>query len=319
MEYETAGDPITGLKWTRKTTEKVANELRHGGIDVTAKTVGRLLRKLKFSLRVNHKKVTNSNVSPDDRNQQFEIIASLREEFANKGNPIISVDAKKKEKVGNFKNEGSVWTHSNQSFAVNDHDFLTLAIGKAVPYGIIDLILNKGWVFVGISHDTAEFSTDSIERWWRISGKKHYSNKRHLLILADAGGSNSCRTRAWKYHLQSKLCNRYGLIVTVAHYPPGCSKWNPADRRLFSWISQNWKGVPLRTYETVLKFIRTTKTKTGLRVKSYLVRKKYEKGEKISDAQMQELNLHPNKILPQWLILCIPSTGKLGKLFFRRY
>ena len=209
MEYETAGDPITGLKWTRKTTEKVAKELSYSGINVTSKTVGRLLRKLKFSLRVNHKKVTNSNVSPDDRNQQFEIIASLREEFANKGNPIISVDAKKKEKVGNFKNEGSAWAHINKFFAVNDHDFLTLAIGKAVPYGIIDLMRNKGWVFVGISHDTAEFSTDSIERWWRIGGKKHYSNKRHLLILADAGGSNSCRTRAWKYHLQNKLCNRH--------------------------------------------------------------------------------------------------------------
>ncbi len=309
MEYETAGDPITGLKWTRKTTEKVAEELRYGGIDVTSKTVGRLLRKLDFSLRVNHKKVTNSNVSLDDRNQQFEIIASLREEFANKGNPIISVDAKKKEKVGNFKNEGSAWAHINRFFAVNDHDFLTLAIGKAVPYGIIDLILNKGWVFVGISHDTAEFSTDSIERWWRIGGKRHYSNKRHLLILADAGGSNSCRTRAWKYHLQSKLCNRHGLIVTVAHYPPGCSKWNPADRRLFSWISQNWRGVPLRTYETVLKFIRTTKTKTGLRVKSYLVRKKYKKGEKISDAQMQELDLRPNKTLPQWAYTLHPADG----------
>ncbi len=309
MEYETAGDPITGLKWTRKTTGKVAKELRHGGVNVTAKTVGRLLRKLKFSLRVNHKKVTNSNVSPDDRNQQFEIIASLREEFANKGNPIISVDTKKKEKVGNFKNEGSAWAHINRFFAVNDHDFLTQAIGKAVPYGIIDLILNKGWVFVGISHDTAEFSTDSIERWWRIGGKKHYSNKRHLLILADAGGSNSCRTRAWKYHLQCKLCNRHGLTVTVAHYPPGCSKWNPADRRLFSWISQNWKGVPLRTYETVLKFIRTTKTKTGLRVKSYLVRKKYKKGEKISDAQMQKLDLCPNKILPQWAYTLHPADG----------
>jgi hypothetical protein len=309
MEYETAGDPITGLKWTRKTTEKVAKELSYSGINVTSKTVGRLLRKLKFSLRVNHKKVTNSNVSPDDRNQQFEIIASLREEFANKGNPIISVDAKKKEKVGNFKNEGSAWAHINKFFAVNDHDFLTLAIGKAVPYGIIDLMLNKGWVFVGISHDTAEFSTDSIERWWRIGAKKHYSNKTHLLILADAGGSNSCRTRAWKYHLQNKLCNRHGLIVTVAHYPPGCSKWNPADRRLFSWISQNWRGVPLRTYETVLKFIRTTKTKTGLRVKSYLVRKKYKKGEKISDAQMQELDLRPNKILPQWVYTLHPANG----------
>ena len=307
MEYETAGDPITGLKWTRKTTEKVAKELSYSGINVTSKTVGRLLRKLKFSLRVNHKKVTNSNVSPDDRNQQFEIIASLREEFANKGNPIISVDAKKKEKVGNFKNEGSAWAHINKFFAVNDHDFLTLAIGKAVPYGIIDLMLNKGWVFVGISHDTAEFSTDSIERWWRIGGKKHYSNKRHLLILADAGGSNSCRTRAWKYHLQNKLCNRHGLIVTVAHYPPGCSKWNPADRRLFSWISQNWRGVPLRTYETVLKFIRTTKTKTGLRVTSYLVRKKYKKGEKISDTQMQELDLRPNKIFPQWTYTLHPA------------
>lgn len=307
MEYETAGDPITGLKWTRKTTEKVAKELRSGGINITPKTVGRLLRKLKFSLRVNHKKVTNSNVSPDDRNQQFEIIASLREEFANKGNPIISVDTKKKEKVGNFKNEGSAWARMSKFFAVNDHDFLTLAIGKAIPYGIIDLMLNKGWVFVGTSYDTAAFSTDSIERWWRIGAKKHYSNKRHLLILADAGGSNSCRTRAWKYHLQNKLCNRHGLIVTVAHYPPGCSKWNPADRRLFSWISQNWRGVPLRTYETVLKFIRTTKTKTGLRVKSYLVRKEYEKGEKISDAQMKELDLRPNKILPQWSYTLHPA------------
>ena len=298
---------MTGLKWTRKTTERVAEELSSAGIDVSPNTVGRLLRQLKYSLRVNHKKVTNSNVSRSDRNQQFEIIASLREQFARSGNPIISVDTKKKEKVGNFKNNGNAWVPSKDFFSVNDHDFLNLAIGKAVPFGIIDLLRNKALVSVGTNYDTAEFSTDAIERWWRIEAKKHYSGKKKLLILADAGGSNSCRTRAWKYHLQHKLANRHRLTITVAHYPPGCSKWNPADRKLFSWISKNWQGVPLTTYETVLKYIRTTKTKAGLTVKAHLVRKRYETGQKISDSQMRELNLVPNETLPQWSYTLHPA------------
>lgn len=299
MEYETAGDPMTGMKWTRKATEKVAAELlRSFGIGVGAKTVARLLKKIKFSLRVNHKKVSNSNVSRVDRNQQFSNIADLRESCAKNGNPMISVDSKKKEKIGRFKNAGRAWGQTARK--VNDHDFPSLAIGKATPNGLYDMLANRASMFVGTSYDTPAFAVENIERWWRYDGKKGYPHKTHLTILADAGGSNGCRTRAWKYHLQHKLCNRHGLSVTVAHYPPGCSKWNPIERQVFARISKNWEGVPLETYETALNYIRTTTTKTGLRVKAYLIEKKYGKGEKISDQLMSELSIVTNGILPQW-------------------
>jgi hypothetical protein len=306
MKDETAGDPITGLKWTRKTSEKLADELHAFGIDVSARTVCRLLKKLKFSLRVNRKQLSNCTAPPEQRNQQFENIALIRQNCARTGTPLISIDTKKKEKIGRFKNDGTTWRHKDRP--VNDHDFPSLATGSFVPYGIHDLLANRASVFAGTNYDTPAFAVENIKRWWRYTGQYTYVGKNHLTILADGGGSNSHRSRAWKYHLQHKLCDPYNLTVSVAHYPPGCSKWNPVERQLFSRISSNWKGVPLETYETALNYIRTTQTKTGLQVKAYLVRKQYQKGEKISDEEMAQLNLIKSETLPKWNYTLHPST-----------
>jgi hypothetical protein len=307
MEYETAGDPVNGLKWTRKTTKKLANELKVLGIKaINRTTVGRLLKDLDYSLRVNHKKkALGAKKTPEareQRNQQFEYINAVRTQFADQGNPIISVDSKKREMVGDFKNNGVAWR--KKAFEVSDHDFRQYAEGIAINFGIYDVQLNSGFMFVGIDHDTPAFAVDSIVKWWKQYGLKQYPGRKELLITADAGGSNGYRVRAWKYELQRKLCDPYGLFVTVCHYPPGASKWNPIEHRLFSPISNNWSGVPLNSYETILKYIRTTKTMPkngpGLKVKAKLVRKKYQHGQKVSDDQMSQLQLKKHDTLPQW-------------------
>lgn len=264
------------------------------GIEVSRTTVGRLLKQLKYSLRVNHKK--RSSGSPADRNEQFEYISEQRERFARRGDPVLSVDTKKKEMVGNFKNAGRAW--NRDPVLVSDHDFRSHAKGMATPYGIYDLRENRCSVFVGVSHDTPEFATDSIQRWWLKEGCKRYPDTKHLLLLADGGGSNGYRCRAWKVGLQEKLCDRHGLTVSVSHYPTGTSKWNPIEHRAFSQISRNWEGKPLESYETILKYIRTTTTKTGLKVRSYLVRKEYKKGVKISDEQMALLRIKKHSTQP---------------------
>ena len=303
MKHETAGDPMTGLKWTRRTTAKIASELRLLGVEVSANTVGRLLKKMGFSLRVNHKK--KSNGSPKDRDAQFVYIGDLRQQFACAGKPIISVDAKKREQVGEFKNPGNSW--EQEAVEVNDHDYRSLASGIAIPYGIYDTQANCGTVYVGTTYDTPAFAVESIEKWWRNEGAKRYPNARELLILADGGGSNGSNRRAWKHNIHQTLCNRHNLEVTVAHYPPGASKWNPIEHRLFSEISKNWAGRPLDSYETILNYIRTTKTSTGLRVRSHLVRKNYKKGVKITDDQMKEICITNYDSLPKWNYTICPS------------
>lgn len=305
MKYETAGDPMTGLKWTRKTTEKIAKELCSLGIRVGARKVADLLYQMRFSLRVNHKK--RSNGSPRERDAQFTQIANLRERFAANNNPLISVDTKKKEMVGNFRNGGRTW--QQEPIAVNDHDFRSLAIGMAVPQGIYDPVANRGTVFVGTSYNTPAFATECIERWWRQEGKKRYPHATELAILADGGGSNGHKCRAWKHGLYEQLCRRHGLTVTVAHYPPGASKWNPIEHRLFSEISKNWAGRPLDSYETALKYIRTTRTSTGLRVRAHLFRKTFNKGLSISDAQMHALPLQRAVSLPKWNYIIRPAEN----------
>ena len=299
---------MQSLRWTRKTTRKVARELRHLRIRISAKTVGRLLKKMGFSLRVNHKNLESGNKNPPPRrvrNRQFKYINRKRKEFAAAGNPIISVDAKKKEKVGNFKNPGTSW--QQDAYPVNDHDFLNDAVGPAIPYGIYDTEANRGFVAVGTPHETPAFAVDSITEWWKRYGRSTYPDTNELLILADCGGSNSARAHAWKYHLQHRLCDSHGLSVTVCHYPPGASKWNPIEHHLFSHISNNWAGKPLATYETVLKYIKTTKTLTGLTVKASLVAKNYAKGEKINPTDMKRLALNKHKILPDWNYTLRPS------------
>lgn len=284
------------MKWTRKTTEKIAAELRIAGISVSANTVGRLLKQLGYRLRTNEKKI--SRCRPADRDAQFKRIAELRQSFAVNGLPMVSIDTKKKEQVALFKHAGNEWALERRP--VRDHDFPSDAKGVAIPYGLYLPIPNVGMVFVGTSHDTPEFAVDCIEAWWRLDGRDRFPSTDHLLILADSGGSNGYRCRAWKYFLQHRLCDPHRLTVTVAHYPSGASKWNPIEHRLFSEISKNWAGIPLESYETILNFIRTTTTKTGLRVQSTLTEREYKTGIKITKKQMTTISIEFSPILPRW-------------------
>lgn len=299
MKDETAGDPVSGLKWTRRTTEKISKELQSIGIHISPNTVARLLKSMKYSLRVNYKKLnTGSKTTRAIRNQQFVLLRKIRSRFEKKRCAVISVDTKKKEQIGLFKNAGTTWRTAPRS--VNDHDFRRDALGMGVPYGIYDSTTNRGTILLGKSHDTPEFAVDSIEKWWLLEGRKQYPGMKKLLILADAGGSNSYRSRVWKHRIQQKLCNRHGLSVSVSHYPPGASKWNPIEHRFFSQVTKNWEGRPLESYETALKYIRTTKTATGLSASAHFVQKHYPKGIKVTDAQMNEININANSILPKW-------------------
>jgi hypothetical protein len=304
LEIDTAGDPITGLKWTRKTTRKISKELGKAGIAVSHTTVARLLRNLKYRLRVNHKKIAGSR-NPQ-RNEQFEYIAFLRYLWQNSAIPVISVDTKKRELVGPFKNPGAVWSRTAR--AVLDHDFRSDSVGVAIPYGIYDLALNQGAIFVGDSHDTADFAVDAIGSWWRTEGRFSYPGATQLLVLADNGGSNGSSRRAWRYQLQSKLADRFGLTVTVCHYPPGTSKWNPIEHRLFAEVSKNMAGEPLISYETILNFIRTTSTETGLTVSATLLPGDYPTGMKISDGELKELSIARHDVCPQWNYTLHPRT-----------
>jgi len=287
---------MTDLKWCRRTTEKIADLLRRSGFAVSANTIARLLHGMKFSLHVNQKKLTTSGSA--DRNLQFDYIAYLRDRFQRGRLPIISVDSKKREMVGNFKNNGARWDH--EAWPVNDHDFLSDAIGVAIPYGIYQPVDNRGSVVVGISHDTSAFAVNAIAHWWRYEGLPQYSRSRQLLILADSGGSNGYRRRTWKTELQVQLADRFGLDITVAHYPTGASKWNPIEHRLFSQISKNWAGEPLDSYQKILNFIRTSSTKTGLTVSAYLDRRHYFTGIEPAPAELRRLKLQPHNTQPKW-------------------
>ena len=302
LEHDTAGDPITGLKWTRKTTEKIAEILQQIDIPVSANTVSRLLYKMDFSLRVNRKQIA-TNSSPY-RDRQFQIISALRARFQRQGLPIISVDSKKRV-IGNFKNAGAKWDRS--PVRVNDHDFRSDAIGVGISYGIYDTPDNRGTVCVGISHDTPAFAAHSIATWWKREGSRRHGNAPKLLVLADSGGSNGCRSRAWKTEVQTQLCNPFGITATIAHYPTGASKWNPIEHRLFSEISKHWAAEPLVSYEKMLAFIRNTSTKTGLTVTAYLDRNDYPTGLKPDPRLTSALALKPGKILPLWNYTIAPN------------
>ena len=294
MKHDVAGDPITGVRWTRRTTEKISDELATLGIRVCPRTVARILKDLDYSLRVNHKRVSRG--SGPDRNEQFQYIAAQRTRFAERDLPIVSIDSKKRELVGNFKNSGTAWRRTPK--LVNDHDFPSEAEGIAIPYGVYDVRAKRGTVFVGTSHDTPDFAADNLIRWWQGERLERYSGARELLVLADSGGSNSPRVRAFKYALQTRLADPHQISITVCHYPSGASKWNPIDHRLFSEISKNWAGHPLGSYETILNHIRTTTTKTGLRVSAHLIDREYPKGVKIPDHDFATIALEPHEIQP---------------------
>lgn len=287
---------MTGLRWSRRTTLTISEELVALGISVAPNTVARLLHQMGYSLRVNHKQIATT-VSPR-RNLQFEYLVELRSYFQRRHLPIVSVDSKKREMVGNFKNPGRRWERAPRR--VYDHDFRTDSVGVAIPYGIYDVHENRGTLVVGVSHDTPAFAAHAIAHWWRQEGSQRYSRSPRLLILADTGGSNSCRCHAWKTELQSQLANSFALTVTVAHYPTGASKWNPIEHRLFSEVSRNWAGEPLDSYQKILNYARTTRTQTGLKVTAYLDRRYYPSGLKPSPDQIASLRLQRHKTLPDW-------------------
>jgi hypothetical protein len=270
--------------------------------------VRRLLDDRGYRLHANTKQLESSAAHPD-RDRQFEYITEQRHVFGAAGLPRISVDTKKKELIGRFKNAGRVW--SQEAEAVDVHDFPHAALGRAVPYGIYDLTRNRGTVYVGRSADTPRFAVDLLARWWADEGQATYPDASGLLILADSGGSNSARSRVWKHQLQEQLCDRHGLTVTVCHYPTGCSKWNPIEHRLFGPISQTWAGHPLATWETMLGYLQGTTTTTGLTVRAALHDGVYQTGESVSDAVMASLNLTRHDVCPTWNYTLRPRSSRM--------
>ena len=281
----------------RSSLRTLSDRLKEAGHALSPPTVSRLLRKLDYSLHVNSKQLEARSNHPD-RDVQFAHIDEQIGIFKAAGQPIISVDSKKKELIGDFKQAGQTW--SLEPITVNVHDFLGDSLGRAVPYGIYDVLNNRGTVYVGKSADTPAFAVDVIADWWERTGRVTFPTATDLLILADAGGSNSCRTGAWKTELQGQLCNSFGLTVTVAHYPTGASKWNPIEHRLFSEISKNWAAEPLDSYHKVLNFIRHTCTRTGLTVSAYLDRGHYPTGTSPDPEQVRRLSLKRHSTLPAW-------------------
>jgi hypothetical protein len=308
MRYDTAGDPVSGCKWTHKTTEKIAHQLRRAGIHVSPKTVAKLLKEMKFSLRVNVKRMESGSRKPLDpavRDRQFRYIKRQRLSYAGQGLPVISIDSKCRELVGLFHRKGKSWCR--EAIEVFDHDFPSTAEGVGIPYGIYDTTRNEALVCLGTSYETSEFAVDSIRMWWRKVGRLHYPDAKEVLILADCGGGNGYRVRLWKYQLQKAFCNPLGLKAKICHYPPGTSKWNPIEHRVFPFISANWAGEPLISHEFMLKRIRTTETKTGLRVRACLIDKQYKKKIKISDGQMRQLTLKRYRVHPKWNYSICPA------------
>lgn len=303
---ETAGDPMTSQRWVRSSLRRLSQRLEDQGHHACTHTVARLLRKMGFSLRVNKKRQSGSQ--HPDRDKQFRYISLMRQNFAAAKLPIISVDTKKKELIGNFKSEGRIWCREAEE--VEEH-FASYSKYVAVPFGIYDVKRNTGYVVVGISHNTAEFAVNCLVSWWREEGRRVYPKARELLILADGGGGNGYNLRTWKKDIQDRLCNRSGLSVTVVHYPPGCSKWNPVEYRLFSQISMNWAGRPLRTMQMMLGYIRGTTTNTGLKVKASFDHRSYQKGRRVTAKEMAQLNLRTHKVCPIWNYTIKPS--KQGK------
>jgi len=294
-------------KWMRSSLQQLSKALTNAGYPIGRMTVRRLLKKLGYSLKANRKEL--SGPSHPDRDRQFRYIERVKQLFLTNGHPVISVDTKKKELIGNFKNSGQTWCQ--QAEVVNVHDFRQDAVGRAVPYGIYDLLHNEGYVCVGNSTDTSEFAVDAICRWWKDEDRTPFPDESKLLILSDAGGSDGCRFRLWKKLLQEKLADRLGIEVMVCHYPTGHSKWNPIEHRLFSYISINWAGKPLRSFEAMLGYIRGTTTEAGLKVKAFLVDRVYEKGLKVSQKEMKNLNLHKRRVCPTWNYLIKPRCAPL--------
>jgi hypothetical protein len=293
----TRGDPESPLRWTSKSTRKLADELGAQGYVLSPQKVGQLLHARGYSLQATQK--TIEGTSHPDRNEQFEYINDRVDAFHARRAPVISVDTKKKELVGPYANGGREWQAQGAPEQVRVHDFIDDTLGKVIPYGVYDLAQNTGWVNVGVDHDTAAFAVESIARWWRSMGKKNYPSATTLLITADAGGSNSARSRAWKVELQ-RFADRSGLTISVSHFPPGTSKWNKIEHRLFCHITENWRGRPLVDHETVVQLIGSVRTTTGLTVKARLDRRTYPIGVKVPDTEMDSICLTPADFHGEW-------------------
>jgi len=297
LEPHVRGEPESALLWTSKSTRKLSTELKKEGISVSHRAIGELLKANNFSLQANRK--TNEGKTSKDRDEQFSYINKTVREFQKNDQPVISIDAKKKELVGNFKNGGQQWQSKGTPIEVNAYDFPSLGKGKATPYGVYDITNNKGWVNVGISKDTAEFAVQSIRNWWYKMGIYYHPNATELLVTADSGGSNGIRARLWKRELQL-LANELNMSITVRHFPPGTSKWNKIEHRLFSYISKNWRGKPLESYEVIVKLIGATTTTKGLKVECELDSANYETGIKISDNELAQLNITRSEFHGEW-------------------
>jgi hypothetical protein len=290
----TAGDPASGLKWTHRSLRKIQRALRRRGIRLTPPTLARLLRQLHFSLRTNRKRL--AGIRDPDRDRQFRYLLRLRRLYITLGLPVVSVDTKKKEWVGNFKNPGWCWRRRDRD--VLDHDYPSWASGQAIPVGVYDVAHNDGYVVVGTSHDTPAFTVAVIRRWWLAVGRHRYPGGQRLLLAVDGGGATDHRKWAWKVALQG-LADEFGLIITVTHYPAGASKWNPVEHRLFGPISGNWAGEPLVSYETILKYIRTTRTETGLRCRARLDRKEYPVQPRVPPQDKARVRLKRRPVRPE--------------------
>ena len=300
----TRGDPESSLRWTCKSTYKLSEALKAKGHQISQKSVYVLLQKMGYSMQSNRKKMEGKQ--HPDRDEQFHFISAKVNELQQRDQPVISVDAKKKENVGLYKNEGKEWAIEGQPTTVNTYDFPDKEKGKACPYGIYDLTRNEGWVNVGISRDTAEFAVESIRRWWSGMGCQRYPDATDLLITADGGGSNGYRIRLWKREIQ-KLSNELGVSIHVCHFPPGTSKWNKIEHQMFSFISRNWRGRPLESLSTIINLIANTTTQTGLQIEADLDHNEYEKGIKVSDDEMETLNIDRDDFHGEWNYKIMPQ------------
>ena len=303
----TRGDPISPLRWTCKSRAKLASALAKEGWRVSSTSVGRLLNRLGYRLQAVQK--SREGRQHSDRNAQFEYINDTATDYLQRLEPVISVDTKKKELVGDFKNSGQEWQPTSTPETVLVHDFPQDAAGKAIPYGVYDMGRNEAWVSVGRDHDTPEFAVASIRQWWKMMGKRAYPNATELFITADAGGSNGYRARAWKLGLQ-KFADASGLRIRVSHFPPGTSKWNKIEHRLFCHITRNWRGVPLVTHAVVVNLVSSTRTNTGLEVHCWLEEKAYPKGRKVSEQEYATLRLRRNKFHGDWNYEILPRSSK---------
>jgi hypothetical protein len=303
----TRGDPQSPLRWTCKSTTQLANELTRQGHPVSPRTVGRLLKAAGYSLQSNRK--TKEGNNHPDRNAQFEHINATVIAFQERGQPVISVDTKKKEIVGEFKNNGREWQPKGEPEEVLVHDFMDKDLGKAIPYGVYDITENQGWVSVGIDHDTAQFAVEAIHRWWKKMGSKRHRGAKRLLITADGGGSNGSRCRLWKVALQG-LANRLGMPIHVCHFPPGTSKWNKIEHRMFCHITQNWRGRPLVSDDVIINLIANTVTAKGLRIKAALDSKAHPLGIKVTDDELAAVNIQPASFHGDWNYRVLPQRQK---------